>query len=283
MALSQSLFERKEYGVAYGIAERFYNFCISTNESDQSTDGQFCDNVSSTYRKIKFLGRPVYESQSNKSSLIRELLNTNQPEREEEAYCNMYVFKSSEQAKRFQDGAASAELKYDIDWSIMGTQSCNGCIRAKGMKTIYLGFENEQLMEAIHKPGLDEAATMVEVNEKLAKVRFRLSHLATIDEKVAGLTLIDGQVAKADFDAMVATAAEIDQKESFVEDKLFAAHGKQCLMSIRRLDLEEKINKAASNGKISEIENIAIKQFASKYGFSEAELYTMVADGLKNS
>lgn len=142
--------------------------------------------------------------------------------------------------------------------------------------------EKAQITEAIHNLGLDEAATMEEVNEKLEKVQFRLTHLAAIDEKIAGLMLIDGQVARTDFDELVAIAEEIDKKESFVESKLFEAHGKQCLMAIRRPDLEKKIRKAATNGKINELENISIKQFASKYGFEEAEVYSMMGEILKN-
>ena len=127
-----------------GTTDLLYNFRISTNEGDRSSDGQFCRNMDSTYRRIKFLGLPVYESQGSKSSLLRELLNCNTPVREEDAYCNMYVFKSADQAKKFQDGQNAADLKYDIDRSTMGTQSCNGCISVKGMRTIYLGFENER-------------------------------------------------------------------------------------------------------------------------------------------
>mgnify|MGYP006885765833 FL=1 len=33
-------------------------------------------------------------------------------------------------------------LKYNIDYSTLGTQSCNGRIPVKGKKTVYLGFEN---------------------------------------------------------------------------------------------------------------------------------------------
>lgn len=130
--------------VPKGAVDLLYSLRISTNEGDQASDGQFCKEMSETYRKVKFLGLPVYESQGNKSSLIRELLNDNMPPREEEAYCNMYVFTSQDQAKKFQDGTPAAELKYNVDLSAFGTQSCNGRIPVKGKSTIYLGFENER-------------------------------------------------------------------------------------------------------------------------------------------
>ena len=74
------------------------------------------------------------------------LLDDNRPIREEDAYCNMYVFRNQAQAKQFQDGTKPAsQLNYDVDYSTVGTQSCNGRIPTKGEKTLYLGFENERM------------------------------------------------------------------------------------------------------------------------------------------
>ena len=78
--------------------------------------------------------------------ILSSLLDDNRPLREEDAYCNMYVFRNQSQAKQFQDGTkATSLLSYDVDYSTLGTQSCNGCIPTKGAKTIYLGFENERV------------------------------------------------------------------------------------------------------------------------------------------
>lgn len=58
----------------------------------------------------------------------------------------MYVFRSQTAAKKFQDGLKQAsQLSYDVDYSALGTQSCNGRIPAKGARTIYLAFENERI------------------------------------------------------------------------------------------------------------------------------------------
>ena len=74
------------------------------------------------------------------------LLDDNRPLRDEDAYCNMYVFRNKAQAKLFQDGTKTASLLgYDVDYSTLGTQSCNGRIPTKGAKTIYLAFENERV------------------------------------------------------------------------------------------------------------------------------------------
>lgn len=130
--------------VPSGATDVVYSLRISTNESDRSDDGEFYDNMCTSYNKIRFMGLPLYESQRG-SGLIATLLGDNQPLREEDAYINMYVFYDASQAKKFQDGTPAAELKYNVDYSTLGTQSCNGRIPSRGNKTIYLAFENERM------------------------------------------------------------------------------------------------------------------------------------------
>ena len=61
----------------------------------------------------------------------------------------MYVFRNQTQAKQFQDGTKSAsQLSYDVDYSTLGTQSCNGSIPVNNSQTIYLAFENERMRYA---------------------------------------------------------------------------------------------------------------------------------------
>ncbi|MCF0207681.1 MAG: hypothetical protein HUK15_09665, partial [Bacteroidales bacterium] len=136
--------------VPSGMTDVLYNLRISLSETSKSSDGRFCDNVNSTYSRIKFLGLPIYERQGSSSSLLRELLNANPPDREEEAYCSVYVFTNAEQAKKFQDGVSVSDLKYNIDLSAIGTQSRNDRIPTKGQKTIYLGFENERFLNGVY-------------------------------------------------------------------------------------------------------------------------------------
>lgn len=127
-----------------------YSLRISTSQSDISDDGQFCNTVNEKYKKIKFLGLPLYESHGTTSNIFRELLNASEPYREEEAYCNLYVFTKQDQAKKFMDGSAVSELKYNVDLSKQGTQSCNDRIPAKGLKTIYFGFENTRVRYSVY-------------------------------------------------------------------------------------------------------------------------------------
>ena len=128
-----------------GATDVLYSMRIDTDEDNRSSDGRFHENLNTSYKKVKFLGLPLYEK-TNSSGLLNTLLEDNRPKRDEDAYCNMYVFRSQTQAKQFQDGTKPAsQLNYDVDYSTLGTQSCNGRIPANGSKTIYLGFENERV------------------------------------------------------------------------------------------------------------------------------------------
>ena len=128
-----------------GATDILYSMRIDTSESGRSEDGKFHDNLTRSYKRIKFLGLPLYEKSSS-NGLLNTLLDDNRPIRDEDAYCNMYVFRNQTQAKQFQDGTKLAsQLNYDVDYSTLGTQSCSGRIPANGSKTIYLGFENERV------------------------------------------------------------------------------------------------------------------------------------------
>lgn len=125
-----------------GTTDILYSMRMATSEYDRSSDGDFYDNMTRTYKRIKFMGLPLYEK-STSNGLLNTLLDDNRPLRDEDAYCNMYIFRSQTEAKKFQDGKATAgDLKYDLDYSAVGTQSCNGRIPTNGASKIYLGFEN---------------------------------------------------------------------------------------------------------------------------------------------
>lgn len=131
--------------VPAGATDVLYSMRIDTDEYDRSEDGRFHENLNASYKRVKFLGLPLYEKERS-SGLLNALLEDNRPKRDEDAYCNMYVFRNQSLAKQFQDGTKPAsQLSYDVDYSTLGTQSCNGRIPTKGSKTIYLGFENERV------------------------------------------------------------------------------------------------------------------------------------------
>ena len=118
---------------------------IATSEQDRSADGNFHKNMSLKYNQIKFLGLPLYERNQG-SGLLKMLLDDNRPITDADAYCDLYVFRSQTEAKKFQDGTdGTATLKYDVDFSTVGTQSCNGRIPTNGVSKLYLGFENVRM------------------------------------------------------------------------------------------------------------------------------------------
>ena len=128
-----------------GATDILYSMRIATSEQDRSSDGEFHNNLTRSYKKVKFLGLPIYEKEKS-NGILNTLLDDNRPLRDEDAYCNMYVFRNQSQAKQFQDGIKAASvLNYDVDYSTLGTQSCNGRIPTKGAKAIYLAFENERM------------------------------------------------------------------------------------------------------------------------------------------
>lgn len=131
--------------ISSGATDILYSLRIATSESSRSDDGKFHDNLTRSYKRIQFLGLPIYEK-SISNGLLNTLLDDNRPIRDEDAYCNMYVFRNQSQAKQFQDGTKEvSSLDYDVDYSTVGTQSCNGRVSAKGARVIYLGFENERM------------------------------------------------------------------------------------------------------------------------------------------
>lgn len=130
--------------VPSGASDILYSLRISTNEGDRYSDGKFHDNMETSYKRVKMLGLPVYESHKG-AGIIATLLGDNQPPREEDAYINLYVFYDAGQARKFQDGGDPAKIKYNIDYSKMGTQSCNDRIPTREYKTVYLGFLNERV------------------------------------------------------------------------------------------------------------------------------------------
>ena len=131
--------------VPAGATDILYSMRIATSEQDRSSDGNFHKNMNIKYNQIKFLGLPLYERNQG-SGLLKMLLDDNRPITEADAYCDLYVFRNQTDAKKFQDGTnGTSTLKYDVDYSTVGTQSCNNRIPTNGSSKLYLGFENVRM------------------------------------------------------------------------------------------------------------------------------------------
>lgn len=130
-----------------GATDILYSLTISTNENAGSDDkDEFYDEMTESYSKVKLFGLPVYEKRGSTTlGLLSTMLGMNEPVRDEDAYINMYVFFNASQARKFQNGASASGLKYSLDYSTLGTQSCNGRIPCQGRRTVYLAFQNERM------------------------------------------------------------------------------------------------------------------------------------------
>ena len=104
--------------VPAGATDILYSLRIDTSEKGYHNDGKFHDSLCYSYSKVKFLGLPVYEKTKGRGgSLITKLLDDNRPLRDEDAYCNMYVFYSQAEAKAFQDVTKPISSQaYDVEY-----------------------------------------------------------------------------------------------------------------------------------------------------------------------
>ena len=59
-----------------GTTDILYSMRIATSEQDRSSDGEFHDNMTRTYKKVKFMGLPLYEK-STSNGLLNTLLDDN--------------------------------------------------------------------------------------------------------------------------------------------------------------------------------------------------------------
>lgn len=71
--------------VPAGATDILYSMRIATSERDRSDDGEFHDNLTRSYKRVKFLGLPLYEKTSS-NGLLNTILDDNRPIREEDAY-----------------------------------------------------------------------------------------------------------------------------------------------------------------------------------------------------
>lgn len=141
-----------------------YQLRIDTSEGTNYQDGKFFSKVKSSTTKVEILGITVKEKTTSHTSLLRELLSKMEtPRRVEEAYCSMYVFYNEKDAQKFAGDVSRDVKNYDVNYSIIGTQSCNGSIPVSGRKNVYLCFENDQFSGSIYL-WLEAVATTTETN-----------------------------------------------------------------------------------------------------------------------
>lgn len=128
-----------------------YQLRIDTSEGTNYNDGNFYNSLSTQCSKLEIFGITVKEKNESHSSILREVLQKMEtPRRAEEAYCSMYVFYNAKDAQNFVSKKGGEVVNYDIDYSLIGTQSCNGRFPVKDKKNVYIGFENDQFSGSVY-------------------------------------------------------------------------------------------------------------------------------------
>ena len=124
--------------------EFIYRLRISGDKDKVNQDGNLLKEVSSSYRKIKVLGLPVWESNNSSSSLTRELFNLIlDPMKEEDYTANIFFFDKESEVKKFvsYNGVEYGNnFKYNLKNSALGSQSRNGLVKRPKSGYSYLGL-----------------------------------------------------------------------------------------------------------------------------------------------
>ncbi|MEB3214570.1 MAG: hypothetical protein VKL39_24690, partial [Leptolyngbyaceae bacterium] len=96
------------------------------NERYNPKGNKLLKEVQTKTSKYRVLGIPVFSSESSSESLIRDLINTlSTPSRVEGQSLDLYFVESQGEVKKFLNGQS---FKYDIDNSVLGTQSRKGIV-----------------------------------------------------------------------------------------------------------------------------------------------------------
>lgn len=141
-----------------------YQLRIDTSEGASYADGNFYNNLSTRCSKTEIFGITFKEKTESHSSILRDILQKMEtPKRAEEAYCSMYVFHNAKDAQKFVSANGGEVQNYDIDYSLIGTQSCNGRFPVKNQNNVYLGFENDQFSGSVYL-WVEAVATSTQTN-----------------------------------------------------------------------------------------------------------------------
>lgn len=135
-----------------------YQLRISTSNQDKSSDETFVNTINEQYKKVKIFGIPAYEVNKKSTNIVRDLLNTiSTPDREEDAFCDFYVFKSAKEADKFSRGGS--DYKCYSEYSFQGTQSNQGEVPTEGSTSFFIGLENTRFATSVYT-WIDAVATV---------------------------------------------------------------------------------------------------------------------------
>ena len=124
--------------------EFIYTLRISGSADKLSKDGQLYNEVGSSYKKVKVLGLPLWESKGNSSSITREILNSIFKPTTDHYTLNVFFFRSSKELKKFVNYSGSdypSAFAYDINNSAISTESRLGLVKRPRSGFSYIGLQ----------------------------------------------------------------------------------------------------------------------------------------------
>jgi|GEM_PF-2054165 hypothetical protein len=124
--------------------EFIYTLRISGSTDKLTEDGRLYNQVSSSYKKVRFLGLPLWESEGNGSSITREILNSIFKPKTDNYTLNVFFFDSGKELKKFVNYTGSdypSAFAYDINNSAISTESRVGLIKKPRSGFSYIGLQ----------------------------------------------------------------------------------------------------------------------------------------------
>ena len=157
--------------------EFIYTLRISGEDYQLSEDGTLFSQIDRSYKKIKLLGLPLWESKSEGNSITREILNSLfKPKKDEDYTLNVFFFEKQSEIKKFINYSGedySSAFAYDINNSAVSTQSRVGLIKKPKSGFSYIGLQTNSTFSDTYAwldvVALSENTFYYEIKYKLQK------------------------------------------------------------------------------------------------------------------
>lgn len=124
--------------------EFVYTLRISGDSDKLTEDGTLFNQVDKSYKKIKVLGLPIWQSEGNSTSITREILNSIfKPETDNYAL-NVFFFDKEKEIKKFvnyRGSDYSSAFAYDINNSAIASESRVGLVKKPKSGYSYIGLQ----------------------------------------------------------------------------------------------------------------------------------------------
>jgi hypothetical protein len=124
--------------------EFIYTLRISGETDKLSEDGTLFNQVDRSYKKVKVLGIPLWESEGNSTSITREILNSLFKPQIDDYTLNVFFFDDDKEIKKFVNYSGSDYVHafaYDINNSAISTESRVGLIKKPKSGYSYIGLQ----------------------------------------------------------------------------------------------------------------------------------------------